>query len=458
MKKTITTLLSLAAITQVFAQHTVSGHLAQHTSTEIRLKGFNGFTERVFSQDIIASDGNFSLAYPHDYIGMGAIEVKEQGSLLLILTHENVELSGTHIQDYQNIKITNSPENQYFDSYILQQGIRNKKLDGWKWLKPIYQLENNSSATLSYINNEIATLEAQEAQFLNDIPNDKYAAYFLPLRKLIEDRTASVNRYVERVPQHIKDFNSYDLTSKNLWQSGLMQQFYEGHFIMLENVYSVSDSAYQYMEQSIDHIIYQLSGYDDKLLEVAEHLFKFFEKRSLYPAAEYLSLKMLEQNSCTVEGELARRFEQYKTMKEGNKAPNIVFEDKETHIVRGFKNNEKTLYDINSKYKLVVFWASWCSHCMEEMPKLQSAYAKLQNKEVEVVSIALDTDRQAFLSASASYPWYSYTDFKKWNGTAVLDYYVFATPSFYLLDEQNVILKKITSIAQLETIVDTFLE
>ena len=94
---------------------------------------------------------------------------------------------------------------------------------------------------------------------------------------------------------------------------------------------------------------------------------------------------------------------------------------------------------------------------MLEIPKLQSMYSKLKNKEVEVVAISLDRNRQAYLSSAGSHEWYSYCDFKEWRSQPVIDYFVFATPSYYLLDENNVILKKISSAAQLEAIVNQML-
>lgn len=35
--------------------------------------------------------------------------------------------------------------------------------------------------------------------------------------------------------------------------------------------------------------------------------------------------------------------------------------------------NKMTLYDIPSQYTLIVFWSSWCSHCVQDIPCIKSA-------------------------------------------------------------------------------------
>ena len=79
MKKINITVFVLLITTALWAQHSVTGNFSAHSNVEIRLKGFNGFTEQVFSQDTISVEGNFSLPYPHSYTGMAGIEIKDQG-------------------------------------------------------------------------------------------------------------------------------------------------------------------------------------------------------------------------------------------------------------------------------------------------------------------------------------------------------------------------------------------
>ena len=437
------------------AQHNLSGTFAAHGGAEVRLLGYNGVETQVLDQGTLTPEGGFQLNYPHAYVGMGLLQLKDAGSLLVILSHEEVQLTGNSIQALDNLSYAQSPENLLFVNYVKEENLRNQRYSGWKWLQDRYQ-DPASASTLEQINQNIALLNQQRQDFLAAIPTERYVSYYLPLRQFTADWAAALANNPERIPHLIAKFKTYDLSDQRLWQSGLMQEFYEGHFMLLEG-YDNNEAGYLLIKESIDHIVAMLSGHEEKLLTVSEHLFHFFEERSLFEAAAHLSVAMLTQNGCTVEGELERRFEQYSSMKEGNRAPDIVFETAAGQQKKGFKKQENTLYDIKSSYKLVAFWASWCEHCMKEIPKLQSAYFKLQEKDVEVVAISLDNDQVAFQAGSGGHTWYSYCDFKKWDSPAVQDYYVFATPSFYLLDADNKILKKIKSVAQLEAIVDTVL-
>ena len=102
----------------------------------------------------------------------------------------------------------------------------------------------------------------------------------------------------------------------------------------------------------------------------------------------------------------------------------------------------------------MVFGASWCPKCNEELPKLIQNYAEWRNLGVEVVYVSLDTEKQVFEQAVKTYPFFAYCDFKKWESRVAQDYYVFGTPTFYLLNNNREILLRPTSIDQVEAWVD----
>ena len=112
------------------------------------------------------------------------------------------------------------------------------------------------------------------------------------------------------------------------------------------------------------------------------------------------------------------------------------------------------LTNLTTPYTLVVFGASWCPKCLEELPKLIQNYVKWRNLGVEVVYISLDTAQQVFEQSVKSYPFFAYCDYKKWESQVAKDYYVFGTPTFYLLDAKRKILMRPNSISQVDAWVD----
>ena len=58
---------------------------------------------------------------------------------------------------------------------------------------------------------------------------------------------------------------------------------------------------------------------------------------------------------------------------------------------------------------------------------------------------------------SKSFPFPCYSDLKKWEGKIVQDYYVFSTPTMFLLDNKREIILRPTSVKQMDAWVDWYL-
>ena len=107
---------------------------------------------------------------------------------------------------------------------------------------------------------------------------------------------------------------------------------------------------------------------------------------------------------------------------------------------------------IPHKYKLLVFLASWCPNCQQELPKLAAMYPKLKESDVEFVFVWLDKNTADFKGYAKVLPWINYCDYQEWNSKPVVDYHVFATPTMYLLGENLVIESKVINAAHLDAL------
>jgi peroxiredoxin len=260
----------------------------------------------------------------------------------------------------------------------------------------------------------------------------------------------------DEIPTAIAAFRAMEYTDKRLYKSGLFKDAIESHFWLLENSGKSLDSVLIEMKTSIDVMMIQLKKKEKLLNEVTHYLFDLLERHSLFQASEHLALKVLNETGCTIEADLAKQLESYRAMKKGNIAPEISFG--QSSYLNGIQQTQvKNLSALATPYTLIVFGASWCPKCTEELPKLKENYVIWRKLGVEVVYISLDTEREVFEQAVKSYPFFAYCDYKKWEGKVAKDYYVFGTPTFYLLNHKREIQLRPNSIAQVDAWVDWFL-
>lgn len=426
----------------------LSGNLQYHTNQEVKLLGYNGFNTIELAKSAIDSTGNFSLFY-NNYKGMGYLETADKSQLFIVINEPNSIIKGTHLKESDSIKFENSKENLLFGQYAKEHGQREQALAGWKYLLPLYQQNNQQKELLATIKQEIERIEKEDAAFLNKLDQSTMVSWYLPIRKLIDDMPLSAQRYTERIPKHISDFRHINLNDKRLYHSGILDDLLEGHYLLLENGGMTMDSMYAEMNRSTDYIIKNLSDNEKLLNEVTQFLFNLMEKRSLFKASEYLALKMLTQNSCTLNDGLAKQLEGYRAMKVGNTAPDIVFAGEK--IMLGNKVSKALkLSDLQSPYTLVVFGASWCPKCNDEIPKIAEKYMQWKLKGVETVFISLDTDTSEFNNFVKGFPFLSVCDFKSWETKAAKDYYVFSTPILFLLDKERKIIVRPSTIEHVD--------
>lgn len=150
----------------------------------------------------------------------------------------------------------------------------------------------------------------------------------------------------------------------------------------------------------------------------------------------------------------------------GKKAENIVLMDT--------SNVWHSLYDVKSKYTVVVFWDPNCGHCKKEMPKLKTFYEANKNKGVEVFSVSTDFENEDWVAyvKENKLPWINVSDNPEINKNAqkyilegkttlnslnFRDYWdIFSTPQFYLLDENKMIIAKRLNAEQIEGFIEQY--
>uniref|UniRef100_UPI004047333F TlpA family protein disulfide reductase n=1 Tax=Mariniflexile sp. TaxID=1979402 RepID=UPI004047333F len=434
--KRIFLLIFLLFIATLQAQ--IKGNFKLLAGQELELSGYDNFKSDILSVTNVDSLGNFTLIYPNSYKGMAILKAKDKSSLAFILTEKDLKISGTSLNEKDSLVFENSIENKVFIQYFKAYSQRQSAASAWYYLKDKYQKEaifKKQKSALSTIKNELVRIETEDANFLKALEKTTYVSWYLPLKKLVSDMPIMVRYHTEKIPEVIKQFRSIDFNNPKFKTSGLLKELIDGYYMLLENSGKSTDSIYTQMNRSTDYLLNNLKDNESLLNDVGDYLFNYFEGRSLFKSSEYLAVQLLSQNSCQLEDKLANKLEGYRKFKIGNTAPDIVFSD-------GI-----TLSSIIST-KLLVFGASWCPKCEEDLSKLSNYYTDWKQKGVDVIYISIDTNKADFENTYKNVPWKTDCDFMGWNTQAVKDYHVFATPAYFLLDKDLKIMLRPNSVEQ----------
>ncbi len=439
---------------------TITGYFPLHAHKSIQLEGYEGLKTYPISSTTVDSSGHFVLNYSARDYGAGTLSSGDETPFILMLSGEDIEIKGQSLSNPMTISITKGHENQWFQIYGKEHPKREQALSAWAFLKEMYtsdSLFSMQQEPKTSIQKEIQRLQEEDAAYLNRLSRDSYVRWYLPVRKIVNTVSTIAQYRTEEIPAAIATFRKLDYSDPRLYKSGLLKDAIESHFWLLANSGRSLDATFIEMQYSISAIIESLAGDEHKLNEITAYLFDLLERHSFFEASEYLALKVLNQTTCTIDSDLAKQLETYRAMKKGNIAPDITFEG--DFLAPGYAPTDRPdkLSDMGRAYMLVFFGASWCPGCVEEIPQIIEHYDQWKKHGVEVIYISLDEDREMHSQFTKPFPFMSMCDYKKWESEIVKDYYVFATPTMYLLDNQRKILLRPNSVKQVDAWVDWYL-
>lgn len=444
-----------------FAQHTITGSFPALTGQQVKLVGFQGFDIYTIDQTVVNQEGVFQLSYADKDFGMGYLAAADNKAFFVILAGETLSMEGEALSFPETVNITAGLQNQLFGRYATEHPRREQALSAWGYLEKIYTLDTLFSIHANpreAIEAEKARIKTEDSAFLKGLNPNSYVSWFLPTRKLVSSVSVVAQYRTDEIPETVESFRRLDYSDPRLYKSGLFKDAIESHFWLLENSGRSLDSVFVEMNLSIDRMFEHLMKDEKRMNEVVDYLFNLLERHSLFGSSEYLALKVLNQAGCTVDDNLAKQLESYRSMKKGNTAPDFAFVG--DRFMPGYSPSGTIpvkLSDLKSEHVVVVFGASWCPKCVEDLSSMAKVYNKWKSHGVEVVFVSLDVDKKAFTDFAGNFPFISVCDYGKWTSPVAEAYYVSGTPTLYLLNNKREILLRPNSFSQMDAWVDWFL-
>jgi peroxiredoxin len=115
----------------------------------------------------------------------------------------------------------------------------------------------------------------------------------------------------------------------------------------------------------------------------------------------------------------------------------------------------------NQELLMIDFWAAWCPDCRVENPNIVAVYNDFKDKGFDIISVSLDTDKNAWTKAIAddSLSWENHvSELKGWNCSAATEYGVAFIPQNFLIDPDGKIVAKNLNGNDLRIFVENYLK
>lgn len=186
--------------------------------------------------------------------------------------------------------------------------------------------------------------------------------------------------------------------------------------------------------QSVDKLLDRLKVETPRGQTVLSELIDIFD---VYDMTEFKNkyLTLAKNLKCTITDRLASTLKSNANVEIGAVFPNYKFQS-------AVNTTAKSIADVKADKKVIVFWSSTCSHCESELPKLLEKYNEMKAKNVQVIGLSLDLEKEAYTSKIAAFPWINDSELRGWNSSYADLYNIHATPTYFILDANNKIISK----------------
>jgi peroxiredoxin len=201
-------------------------------------------------------------------------------------------------------------------------------------------------------------------------------------------------------------------------------------------------------QTAVDSVLNKAKVNDIVYKHITEYLLDGFKKFGFENVIDYIvDNYVIKDDICLdekLETTLERRIQQNKLFNPGFEVPDIEMTDQIGAVVK--------LYDIAAEKTLIIFYASWCPHCKTLLPQIFELYKNRKEKSFEVIAVSIDTSKTDWLKFITSHKldWFNVSDLKGWEGKAAKDYFIYATPTMFLVDKGNKLIKTIKGIEELK--------
>lgn len=345
------------------------------------------------------------------------------------LVYDGKETVAFNFSYEKGVEFTASEENKLWSSYLKSMDMVNLTISNY------FAKDNSDKEGFKAI---FKTLKDTQTDY-EELAQGKLVSNFIRASKpYIPVQHEDISTYSKNLKanylSHV-DFSDYLLQSSSFLEDRVIGYVF----------YMVADPSNTIYKQHIDDVASTINN-DNLIIKTSllEMLWQRFVELENHEVANYITdTYLLDLAKATENKVLQDMVITFKNTSIGTKAPNFDITS------NGKNTNLHQLED--SEYYLLIFWSSACGHCLDELPKVQQLIAKKPN--IKVVAYGIEYEDNNWEKVIADYPEFIHQiGLDKWENPTVKTYGVSATPMYFLLSADKIIMAKPYEYADLEVV------
>ena len=419
MKKTILIFLSVILFSPVISQdldifkskekngYKIEGYVEGLQDTSVILAYY--FGGKQYATDTANSiSGSFTFSGEKKLPGgMYLVVLPNQQYFDIVISEQHFSFTTHIISPIEKMKFENSQENTPFYEYL--NFITNKQ----KEVTPLRELEKTvPEGEKNQIKEKILKIDSEVKNFKNTFENKYSNIFFTKILKattepIIPEAPDTMNTQEKQIFQfnYYKNnfWNNIDFTDSRMLRTPIFFNKMDTYLnkLTIQDPDSIKKSA---------DVLVKLSRQNKNIFEYVVSYITSTYERSKIMGMDAVFVHMVENYYMTGEVDWVDEKQLKKIEERAEKiAPNLIGRPAPPFINQlgyPFMKNEndeiKRLYDINSKYTLLIFYSPDCGHCKKVVPKVKividslcskPSLQNLKHKQIDISVYAYKTDR-----------------------------------------------------------------
>jgi thiol-disulfide isomerase/thioredoxin len=452
MKKFLLLAVMLYTIAATQAQPKVSGKIPDSPYEKIFLYEHKGYKVNKISTAILDPEGKFYFTIPLEIpIHKGFYRIAFNDSVysdfVLSPDDKSIVLQTSFYRMQEGLKIKNRENEAMAKIMDFQSDYADRIAELKEKYVRVMPTDSMRDEKRRAIMEEYAMLQALQNDLLRKFISENagtFVSYLagMEIVPLLAERPDLKDKYRDE-NEFLRDhfFDNIDFSAPQLMYGA---SIFDKFMLYMQQYVPKNLPAFQ---AALDSIIAKTSVNSSLHSATIKFFMEIFELRG--PEEMFLYVVDKYSDACSMD-------EEYKDVKEnretilnlmsGKPAPFVTMPDTSGALVR--------LDSIIARNKatLVMFWASWCDHCREEVPTIVQLYRKYWVKGLEIYAVCLDTKKEDMMQfiRDNRFNCIQVCDFKQWKSDAALKYYIKRTPQYYLIGKDGLIVGKNMSMHVLE--------